>query len=89
MRPETAALRLLSVTRAKAKMYEYEVPPEEHIALPQRPAKVGAVALNTRELSEEDARAEIAATEAETGLPTDDPVRFGAGKLVDAVLARL
>jgi len=74
----------------------YPIPPlrelidlYEAIALPQRPAKVGAVALNTRELSEEDARAAIAATEAETGLPTDDPVRFGAAKLVDAVLARL
>jgi uncharacterized NAD-dependent epimerase/dehydratase family protein len=74
----------------------YPIPPlrelidlYEAIALPQRPAKVGAVALNTRELSEEAARVEIAATEAETGLPTDDPVRFGAGKLVDAVLARL
>ena len=25
-------------------------------------------------------------TEAETGLPADDPVRFGASRLVDAVL---
>jgi hypothetical protein len=37
MRPERAALRLLSTTRAKAKMYEYDVPEEAHIALPQRP----------------------------------------------------
>lgn len=37
MRPEATAQRLLSVTRAKAKMYEYNVPLEEHIALPQRP----------------------------------------------------
>jgi uncharacterized NAD-dependent epimerase/dehydratase family protein len=51
-----------------------------------RPARVVAIALNTRGVSEEEARAAIAAAEAETGLPADDPVRFGAAKLVDAVL---
>ncbi len=60
----------------------------ERIALPVRPARVAAVALNTRALGEEEARAVIAAAEEETGLPADDPVRFGAAKLVDAVLAR-
>jgi uncharacterized NAD-dependent epimerase/dehydratase family protein len=58
----------------------------ERLALPARPAVVAAVALNTRDLDEEEARASIAAAEDETGLPADDPVRFGAGKLVDAVL---
>jgi uncharacterized NAD-dependent epimerase/dehydratase family protein len=58
----------------------------ERLALPARPAKVAAVALNTRDLPEDDARAAIAAAEAETGLPADDPVRFGAARLVDAVL---
>jgi uncharacterized NAD-dependent epimerase/dehydratase family protein len=59
----------------------------ERLALPVRPSKVVAVALNTRRLSDEDARAALAAAEAETGLPADDPVRFGAARLVDAVLA--
>ncbi len=59
----------------------------ERIALPARPARVVAVALNTRRLAEDEARAAIEAAEAETGLPADDPVRFGAAKLVDAVLA--
>ena len=59
----------------------------EQISLPARQARVVAVGLNTRRLDEEGARAAIAAAEAETGLPADDPVRFGAAKLVDAVLA--
>jgi uncharacterized NAD-dependent epimerase/dehydratase family protein len=59
----------------------------ERLALPVRPATVVAVALNTRRLSDDDARAALAAAEDETGLPADDPVRFGAARLVDAVLA--
>jgi len=58
----------------------------ERLALPVRPARVAAVALNTRALDEDEARAAVAAAEAETGLPADDPVRFGAARLVDAVL---
>jgi uncharacterized NAD-dependent epimerase/dehydratase family protein len=59
----------------------------ERLALPARPARVAAVALNTRSLGADEARAAIEAAEEETGLPVDDPVRFGAAKLVDAVLA--
>src|SRR5439155_22999470 len=60
----------------------------ERLALKARAAKVACIALNTRFVSEDQAKAAIAAAEAETGLPADDPVRFGAAKLVDAVLAR-
>ncbi|HET7450330.1 MAG TPA: DUF1611 domain-containing protein [Gaiellaceae bacterium] len=70
----------------------YPIPPlselvdlHEKISLLSRPAKVLAVALNTRDLDEESARRAIADTEAETGLPADDPVRFGAAKLVNAL----
>jgi uncharacterized NAD-dependent epimerase/dehydratase family protein len=60
----------------------------ERISLPARPAKVVAVALNTAHLaSDDDAHTAIAGIAEETGLPTDDPVRFGAGKLLDSVLA--
>jgi uncharacterized NAD-dependent epimerase/dehydratase family protein len=62
----------------------------ERIALPRRRAKVACIALNTADFErDEDARAEIDGVAAETGLPTDDPVRFGAGYLLDALLARL
>jgi hypothetical protein len=47
---------------------------------------VAAIALNTRLLNENAARAAIADAAAHTGLPADDPVRFGPDKLLDAVL---
>jgi uncharacterized NAD-dependent epimerase/dehydratase family protein len=61
----------------------------ERLALPVRPAEVAAVALNTMGLDEESARAAVSETAKETDLPTDDPVRFGPDRLLDAVLARL
>jgi uncharacterized NAD-dependent epimerase/dehydratase family protein len=62
----------------------------ERIALPARKANVACIALNTAALaSPEDAREAIAGVAAETGLATDDPVRFGAHDLLDALLARL
>jgi uncharacterized NAD-dependent epimerase/dehydratase family protein len=61
----------------------------EHNSLLARPAAVVALALNTRDVDEGDAKAAIEAAENETGLPADDPVRFGPGKLVDAVVERL
>jgi uncharacterized NAD-dependent epimerase/dehydratase family protein len=61
----------------------------EQISLLARPARVHAVALNTRNLDDDGARRAIEEAEAETGLPADDPVRFGAGKLVDALAGLL
>ena len=49
------------------------------------PAKVIGIALNTFDLSDEDARAACAAVTAETGLPCTDMVRFGGEELVEAV----
>jgi uncharacterized NAD-dependent epimerase/dehydratase family protein len=58
----------------------------ERMSLKRRPAKVVAISLNTSTVSEDQAHAAVAAAEDETGLPADDPVRFGAGKLLEAVL---
>jgi uncharacterized NAD-dependent epimerase/dehydratase family protein len=40
-------------------------------------------------MEEDAAREAIAAAQDETGLVADDPVRFGAARIVDAVLAGL
>ncbi len=59
----------------------------ERMARYVRPARVVAVSLKTNLLTPDEAAAAVRATEAETGLPADDPVRHGGGKLLDAVLA--
>lgn len=61
----------------------------ERVSLPCRRAAVACVALNTRNLDETEAREAIAAAETDTGLVADDPVRFGAGRLLDALLGHL
>ncbi len=59
------------------------------LSLPRRPADVAAVAINTRGLDDERARRAVEEAAAETGLVADDPVRFGADRLLDAVLGHL
>ncbi len=61
----------------------------ESVAAPVRPATVAAIALNTSDLDEDAARAAVAAAERETGLVADDVVRFGATRVLDAVLGAL
>jgi D-glutamate N-acetyltransferase len=62
----------------------------ERVSLPARKATVACVALNTAGIEgDEDARAAIEEVAEETGLPTDDPIRFGAQRLLDSLLARL
>ena len=60
----------------------------EQVAGVVAPSKVVAVALNTSLYADEDdARRVIAETAAETGLPADDPVRFGPERLWAAIQA--
>jgi len=60
----------------------------ERMSLIARPANVVAVALNTRDLDENAARAAVAEVESETGLPAADPVRFGGESIAAALLTR-
>jgi uncharacterized NAD-dependent epimerase/dehydratase family protein len=58
----------------------------ERICRPLKPARVAAIALNTAELDDPTARLAIAEAQEQTGLVADDVVRFGADRLLDAVL---
>ena len=51
--------------------------------------RVRALALNTAQLSSAEAQSALAATAELTGLPCTDPVRFGAGPLIDALQPRV
>jgi uncharacterized NAD-dependent epimerase/dehydratase family protein len=51
-----------------------------------RPARVRAIALNTRGLDDDAVHAEINRVGNETGLPVTDPVRFGGDLILEAVL---
>ena len=59
----------------------------ESAMAPLRPSRVLGVSLVTFDMDEDAARAEIARVAEETGLPTTDPVRFGAEPLAAAIRA--
>jgi uncharacterized NAD-dependent epimerase/dehydratase family protein len=60
----------------------------EEVAGLVAPSRVVAIALNTSRITDEaDARRVIASVAAETGLPTDDPVRFGGEGLWASIVA--
>ncbi|MFL5574683.1 MAG: DUF1611 domain-containing protein [Gemmatimonadaceae bacterium] len=58
----------------------------EAVLAPLRPSPVLAIALNTYDLSDAEARAAIARAEDETGLPATDPVRYDPAPVAEAVL---
>lgn len=67
---------------AKLRPLEQHIEAHEVIAALVEPSRVVAIALNTSFYPDDDeARRIIAETEARTGLPTDDPYRFGPGPL--------
>src|SRR5262245_15958570 len=78
MRPEADAFHVLSTTRAKAKMFEFRVPLEDHIELPRNPnilfsLAVGilgdtAAAVADRLLTAESPPAEAPSSERSEGL---------------------
>jgi uncharacterized NAD-dependent epimerase/dehydratase family protein len=51
-----------------------------------QPCKVAGIALNCFGLSDQEAKQAVESTEQESGLPTQDVVRFGAEKLLNAIL---
>ncbi len=61
----------------------------EELLAPIKPAQVVGIALNTRSLTEERARAEIERARAETLLPADDVVRFGSSRLYEQIALRI
>jgi uncharacterized NAD-dependent epimerase/dehydratase family protein len=61
----------------------------EAVASRVRPASVAAIALNTSDLDEDAARTAVALAERETGLMSDDVVRFGPDRVLDALLGAL
>jgi uncharacterized NAD-dependent epimerase/dehydratase family protein len=80
--------------RSHVRDYDIPIPPlsrmarmYEEVAGWLKPAPVVAVALNTFGLPDEAARSAVVEAERESGLPTTDPVRFGAGPILDALLA--
>lgn len=52
-----------------------------------KPCRVVAIALNTRALSADETERAIVEAEGITGLPATDPVKFGCGKIIDALLS--
>ena len=79
-------------TRKTVRNYAVPVPPlPELVRLYQcatagiRATPVIAIALNTFDMDGESARRAVEDAARETGLPAADPVRFGAGPLVQAV----
>ncbi len=57
-------------------------------ARPDVPGRVVGVSLATYDIDEGAARDAVEAARKVTGLPVTDPIRFGAGPLVDALLTR-
>jgi uncharacterized NAD-dependent epimerase/dehydratase family protein len=89
---------LLVHSVARDRIEDYDVPILSYRALIRtyeslcatvKPARVVGIALNTRDCSEDEARAHIERAREETGLPCDDVVRNGPHGLYDAIAPAL
>jgi uncharacterized NAD-dependent epimerase/dehydratase family protein len=74
---------------ARCMSYAQTIEAHERLLAGVKPAPTVGIALNTRALSTERAREEIARARFETGLPADDVVRFGADALYDSIARQL
>ncbi|HTD35687.1 MAG TPA: DUF1611 domain-containing protein, partial [Candidatus Elarobacter sp.] len=89
---------LLVHSVARDRIEDYDVPILSYRALIRtyeslcatiKPARVVGIALNTRDCTEDEARAQIERAREETGLPCDDVVRNGPHALYDAIAPAL
>ncbi|MGR3309251.1 MAG: DUF1611 domain-containing protein [Candidatus Brocadiales bacterium] len=78
--------------RTAIRRYHFPIPPlseiidmHESISKPVHPCKVLGISLNCHGLSNDEARRAVDEIEAETNLPTTDPIMFGSDKLLKAI----
>jgi uncharacterized NAD-dependent epimerase/dehydratase family protein len=71
----------------KIRPLKWHIDTIERLAEPVHPTKVCAISLATFTMTEAEAKKAIAHVEKEAGLPVVDPVRFGPGRLVEAIQA--
>jgi uncharacterized NAD-dependent epimerase/dehydratase family protein len=84
------------VGRDRIRRYDVTIPPiagvirfHERIIAPLKSVPVVAIALNTAECDAAAAAQAVTQLSRDTGLPVTDPVRFGASKILDAVMSAL
>jgi uncharacterized NAD-dependent epimerase/dehydratase family protein len=69
--------------------YDRSIALHEALLATIKPAPVIGIVLNTRRLTDERARREVARAREETGLPADDIVRYGASAFYDQIRRKI
>ena len=79
-------------SRTRIDEFNIEIPPLSELAgiyeracLPMFTSRVVSIALNTYDLDQASARAEVTRVERETGLATADPIRWGSGRILESL----
>jgi hypothetical protein len=78
MKPDVRSNTLLGITRSKAKMYEYKVPIDHHIAVSRNPARLFTLTIGMLG----DVAANLESLQNELELPQE--LREGLGKFQDS-----